>query len=502
MRAFPVSLPSGARYWTVLDEDLAVVAEADAFLRHVRFGRDGSELTTRSYAGGVALFLRWCARTGRHWHVGVEQLGLFITWLRHAGSAASGTDVVSGGQVLAGPGADPVRGARRINGVLTAVRGFVTHAVQAPTRLMPLIYGLADDRDLPAQARGEDEGRMAWRMRARHCLHEPEPMVDRARDEEIVVLLRACQLRHAFGSNLADAGSGLDEIAELLGHAAMSSSQVYLHPDPTRLRDAVERGAQSPRAGWAGPVSAASVAGAAATFAPSAHMFAQPLADRHVTAIGALVDPAFLAEAGWDPATRRHPEPAHVRPAPRHVRGMNPEVLLFTAENTPPGYIPQACRRPPSVSSHGAARMASTAMRTRRAKRSPFPSAQNVVVGRGAHRLARRDRWRPVERSTCMPREAPPDRAGTAEPHTPHKTTAPRSRRTRLRPPTRGFEPHRCPSHVSRVAIDPSERRTPPAARPRCASQTTCCDQSRASRSQNRQQDRPHRWITRRNRRP
>ena len=52
MRAFPVRLPSGVRYWTVLDEDPAVVAEADAFLRHVRFGRDGSELTTRSYEVG------------------------------------------------------------------------------------------------------------------------------------------------------------------------------------------------------------------------------------------------------------------------------------------------------------------------------------------------------------------------------------------------------------------------------------------------------------------
>ena len=385
MRAFPVRLPSGARYWTVLDEDLAVVAEADAFLRHVRFGRDGSELTTRSYAGAIALFLRWCARTGRHWHAGVEHLGLFITWLRHAGPAVSGVDVAPGGQVLAGPGAEPVRGARRINGVLAAVRGFVTHAVTtglAPAWLLPLIYELADDRDLPVQARGEDEGRMAWRMRALHRLHEPEPMVDRASDAEIVALLGACcsardrlvilllaraglrrgelcglrrsdvhllpdsrllgceverahlhvvrrsnpngawgksrrqrwvpldflvvrafdgyeferlavpragesdfllvnlfrepvgapvrpdainalvaacsrraglpravrphQLRHAFGSNLADAGSGLDEIAELLGHAAMSSSQVYLHPDPARLRDAVDR-VPSPR---------------------------------------------------------------------------------------------------------------------------------------------------------------------------------------------------------------------------------------------------------------
>ena len=70
MRAFLVRLPSGARYWTVLDGTYGVVGEADAFLRHVRFGRDGSELTTRSYAGGVALFLRWCARSGRHWHAG------------------------------------------------------------------------------------------------------------------------------------------------------------------------------------------------------------------------------------------------------------------------------------------------------------------------------------------------------------------------------------------------------------------------------------------------
>ena len=62
MRAFPVRLPSGARYWTVLDEDLAVVPVADGFLRQVRFGRDGAESTTKSYAHSIALFLRWCAR--------------------------------------------------------------------------------------------------------------------------------------------------------------------------------------------------------------------------------------------------------------------------------------------------------------------------------------------------------------------------------------------------------------------------------------------------------
>ena len=106
MRAFPVRLPSGARYWTVLDEDLAVVPVADGFLRQVRFGRDGAESTTKSYANSIALFLRWCARTGRTWQAGIEQLGLFMTWLAHAGRAVSGMDAPAGaGMVLAGRGA-------------------------------------------------------------------------------------------------------------------------------------------------------------------------------------------------------------------------------------------------------------------------------------------------------------------------------------------------------------------------------------------------------------
>ena len=113
-----VRLPSGARYWTVLDEDLAVVPAADSFLRQVRFGRDGAESTTRAYAGGIALFLRWCARTGRDWQAGIGQLGLFMTWLLHAGPSGDG----AGAEVVAGPGARPARSARRVNAVLAAVR--------------------------------------------------------------------------------------------------------------------------------------------------------------------------------------------------------------------------------------------------------------------------------------------------------------------------------------------------------------------------------------------
>jgi integrase/recombinase XerD len=380
MRAFPVRLPSGARYWTVLDEDLAVVGVADSFLRQVRFGRDGAESTTKSYAHSIALFLRWCSRTGRSWQSGAEHLELFLGWLQHAGPAVSGLGAdLGGGAVVAGPGAAPARSPRRINGVLTAVRSMVVHAVadgQAAGDVLPLLYEVADDRDLPAAARDTD-GRMAWRLRARHRLHEPERPVDRASDEQVVALLRVCrsardrlivllmaraglrrgelcglrrsdvhllagsrplgcgvagahlhvvrregnpngawaksrrqravpldfltvqafdtyqlermrvaaaaasdfvlvnlfrgvigapmrpdavgdllaaasrraglaaavrphQLRHAFGSNAADAGCGIDVVAELLGHQSVSSSLVYVHPDPGRLRAAVD----------------------------------------------------------------------------------------------------------------------------------------------------------------------------------------------------------------------------------------------------------------------
>jgi integrase/recombinase XerD len=374
MRVFPVSLPSGQRYWTVLDEDLQVVGIADEYLRHLRFGRDAAESTTKAYAHSIAL-LRWCAGSGRSWQAGVEQFALFMTWLAHARSSVDDAASV----VVAGPGAAAVRCASRINGVLTAVRGMVVHAVatgHGAAGLVSMLYEVADDRDLPVEARGED-GRMAWRMRARHRLREPETTVNRASDERIVALLRACrsardrlivllmargglrrgevcglrrsdvhllvdsrrlgcdverahlhvvrrednpneawaksrrqrvvpldflvvqafdvyefermrvtgaadsdfvfvnlfrgrigapmrpdaigelmaaasrragldapvrphQLRHAFGSNAVDAGAGIDVVADLMGHAGVASSRVYLHPDSSRLRAAVD----------------------------------------------------------------------------------------------------------------------------------------------------------------------------------------------------------------------------------------------------------------------
>jgi site-specific recombinase XerD len=51
---------------------------------------------------------------------------------------------------------------------------------------------------------------------------------------------RPHQLRHAFASNVLDAGGTMDEAQDLLGHASISSTQVYAHPDRARLRAAVD----------------------------------------------------------------------------------------------------------------------------------------------------------------------------------------------------------------------------------------------------------------------
>jgi site-specific recombinase XerC len=57
----------------------------------------------------------------------------------------------------------------------------------------------------------------------------------------------SAERRHAFASNVLDAGGALEEAQDLLGHASISSTQVYVHPDPARLRAAVDA-VPSPRA--------------------------------------------------------------------------------------------------------------------------------------------------------------------------------------------------------------------------------------------------------------
>ena len=367
-RAFPVRLPSGVRYWTVVDGTWRVHEAADGFLLHMRLGRDLAESSTRAYAISLALFFDWCAGTGLEWQRAPRVLGRFVHWLRyHDADRAWPPDL-----------SRPVRGERRINCVLAAVREFFRHAVSAGLAgpgTLPALFEVADQRSLPAEARGE--GLAGARLRPRHRLREPERAVEAVSDEEVLGLLRACGnardrfivlalwrmglrrgeltglrgedvhfvpdatrlgcgvkgphvhvrrrenpngaaaksrrpravpadwlvvqaydqymsdrdacpaarscdfllvnlyrgqagapmrpgalndllaglsrraglarqarphlARHAFAANMAASGATLDEIKDLLGHSSFTASEVYLHPSPERLRDAVDR---------------------------------------------------------------------------------------------------------------------------------------------------------------------------------------------------------------------------------------------------------------------
>ncbi|MFF7160765.1 tyrosine-type recombinase/integrase [Streptomyces sp. NPDC008086] len=187
-----MDLPSGVRYWTVVDDDFEVVWVADQWLRFLRFGRSRAELTTKAYAEGVALYLLWCRITGRQWPQAARDMGLFMVWLKYTPSTSDG-ELAS---VVLGPGAEPARRERRINGVLTAVRGLLSYAVsvgEVPRSVLGQIYELADSRDLPVEAHGEDSG-LSYRLRAVHRVQEPEAEVDRATDDdELVAMFLQCR---------------------------------------------------------------------------------------------------------------------------------------------------------------------------------------------------------------------------------------------------------------------------------------------------------------------
>jgi integrase/recombinase XerD len=47
-------------------------------------------------------------------------------------------------------------------------------------------------------------------------------------------------MRHSAGTEMAEAGVGIEVVQELLGHRSIISAQVYVHPSPARMRKAVE----------------------------------------------------------------------------------------------------------------------------------------------------------------------------------------------------------------------------------------------------------------------
>ena len=239
LRSLRVVLPSGEGYWTVVDDEYRVVAAADGFLRDLRFGADRAESTTKLYAGELALFLGWAAGSGRDLQRAARELSRFV--LMRA------TPITRRGRGYGRP-----RSAGRINHVLAVVREFSKHRV-APGEMDARAPGEMDARVLAAlyEERERCPEAAAYDLVLVNLFAEPlgAPMrysrvaqlfASLSRRAGLARPVTPHMLRHAAGSALTPHG-GLDVAQAVLGHASITSTQIYVHASAERQREAVER---------------------------------------------------------------------------------------------------------------------------------------------------------------------------------------------------------------------------------------------------------------------
>jgi integrase/recombinase XerD len=218
-RSFPVTLPSGVRYWTVLDPAHRLVVEADDFLLHHRLGRDGAESTSQAYAASLALFFEWAASVRKQWRETGPYLGRFVYWLQHYRP-----DQVTSRRT------EVVRGPRRVNSIMAAVRSFFRHAAAVGQVMPEALTALYDSFD-SYRVNGVERGTHQHRASARHRLSEPDSPITNATGEEVADLVRAARNARDRFIVIAMWRMGLRR-GELAG---MRRSDIHFVPDASRL---------------------------------------------------------------------------------------------------------------------------------------------------------------------------------------------------------------------------------------------------------------------------
>ena len=146
-----VDLPSGVRYWSVVDERFELVAMFDAFLFEERVSRDRSEKTTGQYASNLVEFASWARERDLLGDLVAcaKSLGMFQLHLR--------TSPI----VRRGRGHGRSRSNDRVSDIMSSVRSFYRHQVRlgaVPGAVSQLLYDVVEPtggsmpwlEDLPA----------------------------------------------------------------------------------------------------------------------------------------------------------------------------------------------------------------------------------------------------------------------------------------------------------------------------------------------------------------
>ncbi len=146
-----VDLPSGVRYWSVVDGGFELVPAFDRFLFEERFGRGRSEMTTAQYASGLVEFGTWASERGL-----LEDL---VGCARNLGMLQLHLRTTPIGRV--GRGHGRARSNDRVADIMGCVRSFYRHQVRhgaVPGSVNELLYEVVEPaagampwlEDLPA----------------------------------------------------------------------------------------------------------------------------------------------------------------------------------------------------------------------------------------------------------------------------------------------------------------------------------------------------------------